>query len=619
MGRPHMPPRRLQLLVFLLSFITYAWFCQGGGWNQNARFAEVRSIVEWGELSIDDYLVYWPKRGREGSMERACMKNGDFMRDDVVHRLCWGNGEWDAIPVNGRPLTEKVTPVLIGSQTCSGDIGVAPDGHFHPNKPPGTSFLGIPAYFFLYHIEELKGVDQDHWWTLTLNAWLTSVFSVGLVSALGVVFFFRLCGDLFPGRTSASLFATLVFGFGTTFLPFATIFFDHNLTASLLIMAFYAARRKWFVSAGVCAGIGAVTNYLAAIPGGMIALYLLLRMDRKDWRAVLHFSLGVLPCLLVLLAYNKAAFGSFLSLNTNFQNPVFKDVTPAFLGMFGFPSWFSAVVVTVTPWRGLFWLCPVLILSVAALWVWMRQKTMRAERWLIVGIALFFFVVNITFNGFHGGFAAGPRYLIPAIPFLCLPLVEAVTRWRRIALALATVSVVQQGLLTVTDAQNPIGVGSHAWVNRPDEWKDKLWNYSLVGDYAWPLFRHGRAWPIVHRELDEHLDGVRRMLEKEHPEPGEREAWFNLIEKDSRAKVSRGDKEPLWIAAMPGPVSVNVMGMWDGTYFQTYDAHTTQARWVSFNAGEFIWPASRLSLLPLVLLWLAGGGMAWWWLRPRRS
>ena len=56
--------RRFQLLLYALCFITFGWFHQGGGWNQNARFAEVRAIVEEGRFAVDDFLVYRNGEGR---------------------------------------------------------------------------------------------------------------------------------------------------------------------------------------------------------------------------------------------------------------------------------------------------------------------------------------------------------------------------------------------------------------------------------------------------------------------------------------------------------------------------------------------------------------------------
>src|SRR5712671_2263245 len=55
---PTTSSRRAEWLLFFACFFAFAYFNQGGGWNQNARFAEVRAIVEEGRFAIDDYLVY---------------------------------------------------------------------------------------------------------------------------------------------------------------------------------------------------------------------------------------------------------------------------------------------------------------------------------------------------------------------------------------------------------------------------------------------------------------------------------------------------------------------------------------------------------------------------------
>ncbi len=661
-----MPSRRLQSLLFALSFITFAWFHQGGGWNQNARFAEVRAIVEQGRFAVDDYMVYRPGAGRH--LIREHVENAEFIRDGKVHRLCWGNDPWDYLlaSVNGKPIDDGTPLVVIGWDTCTGDVGIAPDGHFHPNKPPGSSLLAVPPYFVLYHLECMLGLDVDDWWVMSVNAWLCSVFTVGLASALGVVLVLRVASEMFPGHLAAALGAALAFGFGTTFFPFGTLMFDHNITAVLLLASFAAARNGRAMSSGLWAGVAAVTNYLAAIPGAFFGLWLLLRGEQRfDWRAAVRFTLGVLPCLAVLLAYNVAAFGSPFALNTSFQNPVFKETAPAFLGMFTAPSWFAALVITISPWRGVFVLSPVLVIGVAGMIHWWRTDTFRPERRIILAILIFFFGVNVCFNGFHGGFAAGPRYLIPALPFLCLPLAGALARYREnprgggichpknprwliipltlllvavgigkslngmphatvifsivfgslvigarnrwcYGIALITFSIVQQSLLTVTDALNPLGIGAHVWVNHPGEWKEKITGNSLVWRYAWPIFAHNRAWPVIHGKFEEWLSGQRREREKKGMAAAEIEAELARLRVETWEKILRGETEPLWIAAMDGPVSSNVMGPWDGTYFQIFPAHSPAANWSAFNLGELIFPASRWSLAPLAALWIVG-------------
>jgi hypothetical protein len=607
---------RQQWILFLVSFITFAWFHQGGGWNQNARFAEVRALVEQGTFAVDDYMVYRPGEGRK--LVREDLENAEFMRDGKVHRLCWGNDPWDInlTPVNGKPLTDGAEPVIIGWHTCTGDVGIAPDGHFHPNKPPGASLMAVPVYFVLWHAERLLGLNPDDWWILNANAWLCSALTIGLLSALGVVVIYRLAQDMSRSGAnhSAALGVAIAFGFGTTFFPFATLMFDHNLTAVLLLCSFAGVRSERPFIAGLCAGFAAVTNYLAAIPGAMFGLWALLR-GRLNPKAAMLFTLGVVPCFLGLLFYNQAAFGSYLALNTSFQNPVFKETAPAFLGMFTAPSWFAALTITISPWRGVFVLSPVLLLSLPVLWRWWKERRHRAEVRLILGISLFFFIVNICFNGFHGGFAAGPRYLIPVLPFLCLPLVDAFSMWRSAAWLVGLFSICQQSLLTFTDALNPLGVGAHAWRNHPLEWRDKIIGNSLVWRYAWPLFSADGAWPVIHAKFEEWMEGQERKLSKELPDATARAARLAEIRADTWSKVERGEQEPLWIAAMPGPVSVNPMGVWDGTYFQQYPARSEPARWGAFNIGEFIFPQSRWSVFPLLIIWSIGAYL----LRSKRT
>lgn len=50
--------RRVEWLLFGGTFLAFSYFHQGGGWNQNGRFAMVRSIVENGRFSIDSHLIY---------------------------------------------------------------------------------------------------------------------------------------------------------------------------------------------------------------------------------------------------------------------------------------------------------------------------------------------------------------------------------------------------------------------------------------------------------------------------------------------------------------------------------------------------------------------------------
>jgi len=620
--------RRFEWVLFFACFLAFAFFNQGGGWNQNARFAEVRAIVEQGRFAIDDYLIYKRDPSSPGGNElvRLPLKHAEYEWDGARRRLSWVDMEWNLFPVNEAPPEPGVKNSAMVEECNSGDIGYVPwTGHFHPNKPPGTTFLALPAYFLIYHLERWLGVNPDHWWPLTVNAWLTSVLSVGLVSALGCVIFFRLARELAGGAWLPALLATLAFAFGTTFFPFGTLLFDHNLTAIFLLFAFFGlwrvrgkerAAASWLLLSGLCAGIAAVTNYIAAVAGIFLGLYALLATLPRDaphrwnWRAALLFSLGVLPPFLLICWYGWMCFGSPFKLNTDFQNPLFK-VEGGALGMFEMPRAYVAGLLLISPYRGIFFLAPVLLMSLSGFYVWLREKTYAPEARLCLAIFAFFFLVNASFNGYHGGFSAGPRYLVPALPFLALPLVVAFLRWRRLTLALAVISVVHQTLLTATDAQNSLAVGGHARLDDAHR-KDDFFS-QIVGEYAWPLFAYDRAWPVLDALIAVRLENKAADLENEGVPAEERAVQVKALEEELRGTVARGEARPMILGAIKGPVSVNPIGICDGLLtFTFFPANSMQAAWNSFNAGEFLFPQSRKSLLPLLLI---TGGLSGWLLR----
>jgi fluoride ion exporter CrcB/FEX len=620
--------RRFEWLLFLACFFAFAFFNQGGGWNQNARFAEVRAIVEQGRFAIDDYLIYKRDPASPGGNElvRLPLQHAEYEWDGARRRLSWVDMAWNLFPVNEAAPEPGVKNSAMVEECNTGDIGYVPwTGHFHPNKPPGTSFLAVPAYWVIYHVERWCGVNPDHWWPLTVNAWLTSVFSVGLISAFGCVIFCRLARELAGGALLPALLATLSFAFGTTFFPFGTLLFDHNLTAIFLLIAFYAlwrvrgqerAAASWLLLAGLCAGLAAITNYVAAVAGMFLGLYALLATlpaggrQRWHWRAALLYSVGVLPPFLLISWYGWVCFDSPFTLNTDFQNPLFK-VEGGALGMFALPSAYVAGLISVSPYRGIFFLAPVLLMSLWGLLIWLREKTYAAEARLCLGIFAFFFLVNASFNGYHGGFSAGPRYLVPGLPFLALPLVVAFTRWRRLTGALAVISIVQQTLLTATDAQNSLAVGGHARLDDAHR-KDDFW-CQIVGDYAWPLFAYGRAWPVLDGLIATRLKEKAAELEAEGVAEAERPGQIKALEEELRGSVARGESVPMILGAIKGPVSVNPIGIYDGLLtFTFFPANSMESDWNSFNAGEFIFPQRRASLLPLLLV---TGGLGAWLLR----
>ena len=278
--------------------------------------------------------------------------------------------------------------VAIDDLACSGDVSFA-RGHFHPNKPPGLSFVAVPAYFVISHFERLMHRNPDTWWLLNVNAWLTSVFSVGLISAAGVVLAFRIALRLGGGRTWPAFWTAIAFGFGTLFFPFATLLFDHDVTAIFLVAAFYLLFQRERARAGsLSRGCWRAWRRLPITSP---------RCRRRCWAFTCSRRAGAARAgprpLRSALWYGAGAgraAGGHLRVQSGLLRLAFRleqrvsksrlssEKGLSFLGMFGVPDPAVALILLISPFRGIFYGAPILAMGVYGLWR-MRRGLPRGD------------------------------------------------------------------------------------------------------------------------------------------------------------------------------------------------------------------------------------------------
>lgn len=99
----------------------------------------------------------------------------------------------------------------------------------------------------------------------------------------------------------------------------------------------------------------------------------------------------------------------------------------------------------ISPGRGLLWFSPILLLALPA-WPKVARRRMDLAVFVALIFALRVVLVSLRTDWF-GGWTPGPRYLLPLVPFLALPLAEVVTAMRsaptprRVAFGLAIAGV----------------------------------------------------------------------------------------------------------------------------------------------------------------------------------
>ncbi len=333
------------------------------------------------------------------------------------------------------------------------------DGHIYSDKAPGLSLVAVPVYaatraarpLGLGWLSHRLGSGAN--FAATLNPagagtsatridmavalFLATIVCVGLPAAAMAALLALIVERLWSCRT-AGLLTGLVFGLATPLFPYAQAFYGHVPAAACLVAAFAllvlrqetGVGNRRLLALGFLLGWAFIIEFPAALVGLPIALW---AVALARGRAAFWGVLGALPPLALLAAYDLATFGTVLPVGYEHSTLWQDQHRQGFLSL-TYPKWEALWGVTGSPFRGLFSLAPVLLLVAPGAWPALRSRQGRAAT--VVALAGFAAMVLFVASSamWWGGFAIGPRYLLPGLPFLALPFGALVARFNGLRL-----------------------------------------------------------------------------------------------------------------------------------------------------------------------------------------
>jgi hypothetical protein len=315
-------------------------------------------------------------------------------------------------------------------------------GKFFGLFAPGVAYLVLPFYILGQHFN---------------MAMLFSFGSEALFMILCLFFMLKICLNIFKFPLWVSFFVILTFAFGCTSWGYAVTLYEHAFTVFFIISSFYAVWKYkqnqkysyiWAIFIWVNYGLAIFVDYPNAILMLPIMVYFLVSsISIKEQLA--GFKVSLRPSFLYTFIFfllisgahayhNYHYFGSWKTISSGILNyNTYKTISQAtqatsssfqslintaqgnkqiskFIQDVNIPKSFYVLIFESD--KGILIFCPIFLLSLFG--IYSQRKKWKTEHSVLLAIILVNLLFYSSWGDPWGGWAYGPRYLIPSMAVL---------------------------------------------------------------------------------------------------------------------------------------------------------------------------------------------------------
>lgn len=447
----------IALALMLFVFVTHGVSPNSQPYDSRWAIHTTLSLIHNGDTNLDEHL---PALAADGFYHIECVfPDGSRIRRLSSTEQCQDGHYYHFYPLGVPLLTAPVVaPLEFGLKVLQPGLGDLADRYL-PTEIHRTFFHG-----------DLIGASR-----------MAELLVASFLIALSTGVFYLLVREWLHAPMAVLL--SLLYAFGTMAWSVGSrALWMHGYSMLLLVVGFWLLRRavsgmRWaWPLAGAVLTFSFFVRPTNVVPIAAVGLWILWRHRAETWR----FVAGAIPVCLLFAVLHLVVYNALIptySRVTRLQEPGLSfgpHVGPALVGNL------------VSPSRGIFVYLPLMVFSVAGLWLWYRRKETRDWALLLGAVFLGHYLLICIYEDWFGGHGYGPRYFADIAPLLLLPTAAVLAmpwrwNWGAPLLLAASISVFMH-------SQGAWCWPCMEWVTKPTEIRESEWR---LWDWQDPMFLRG--------------------------------------------------------------------------------------------------------------------------------